>query len=315
MQIAESNIELNNVNSFEFIKTIPDNSVKLIVSDPPYGISFSGQTSNTNWDDIEDFETYIYNFLIEVKRILTEDGTLWMFCARTKIPEVFSAISKAGLYNNLENWMSYIRAKGRGADSKLKSQCEEILHITKTDKYHFDMIEYEREVVTPYVKDGLPRGWMLNIENGQRVRWSGLGNACCFTSPFQISKFEPQKKKKKKPVLLNAMLIMLSSKEGDTVYDFFSGSGSCGIASIITKRNFVGCELDKEMYEKSLNWLNNLDLDRAKEFVNKRIKYKKDPIDDSKYITDLNEIRKYESKKSPILKGGFFKDLGNKNGS
>ena len=100
-----------------------------------------------------------------------------------------------------------------------------------------------------------------------------------------------------------------------TVYDFFSGSGSCGIASIITKRNFVGCELDKEMYEKSLNWLNNLDLDRAKEFVNKRIKYKKDPIDDSKYITDLNEIRKYESKKSPILKGGFFKDLGNKNGS
>ena len=94
MQIAESNIELHNTDSFEFIKTLPDNSIKLIVSDPPYGISFSGQTSKTEWDNIEDFETYIYNFLIEVKRVLTNDRTLWMFCARTKIPEVFSAIQK-----------------------------------------------------------------------------------------------------------------------------------------------------------------------------------------------------------------------------
>ena len=233
-----------------------------------------------------------------------------MFCARTKIPEVFSAIQKAGLKNNLENWMSYIRAKGRGADTKLKSQCEEILHITKTDNYQFDMIEYEREVVTPYVKDGLPRGWMLNIENGQRVRWSGLGNACCFTSPFQISKFESQIHSTQKPVLLNCMLIMLSSKEGDTVYDFFSGSGSSGIASIITKRNWVGCELDKEMYDKSLNWLNNIDFEKAKEFVNKRIKYKKDEIDTSKYLTKMEDIRDFEmSNKSIKVQGKLFKNI------
>lgn len=35
MNIAESNIELNNADTFEFIKKIPDSSVKCIVSDPP----------------------------------------------------------------------------------------------------------------------------------------------------------------------------------------------------------------------------------------------------------------------------------------
>ena len=35
MKIAESNIELNNIDSFEFIKKIPDSSVRCIVSDPP----------------------------------------------------------------------------------------------------------------------------------------------------------------------------------------------------------------------------------------------------------------------------------------
>ena len=59
MQIAESKIELNNTNCFEFIKNIPKGSVKCIVTDPPYGINFQGYTSNTEWDKINNFQKYI----------------------------------------------------------------------------------------------------------------------------------------------------------------------------------------------------------------------------------------------------------------
>lgn len=299
MQIAESKIELNNINSFEFIKTILDNSVKLIVSDPPYGIDFQGKTSNTDWDKIDNFEEYIYNFLKECKRILTDDGTLWLYIARTKIFEVQRAIEKAGLKNNLENWMTYVRAKGRGANSKLKSQCEEILHITKTNNYKWDMIEYERECVTPYIEkidgESVPRGWYLDLNDGMRKRFSGLGNACCFTSPFYLNTFEKQIHSTQKPVLLNCMLIMLSSNENDTVYDFFSGSGSSAIASILSKRNFVGCELDKDMYKKSLDWITHIDFEKAKQYVNKRIRYCSDELPPN-CTNNMNEIREYESK-------------------
>lgn len=53
------------------------------------------------------------NTKIECKRVLTNDGKLWLFCGRTKIFEIQKAIEKVGLKNNLENCLTYVRAKGR----------------------------------------------------------------------------------------------------------------------------------------------------------------------------------------------------------
>ena len=84
---------------------------KLIVTDPPYGIGFNGVTSDTSWDNI-DYESFITMFLTESKRILADDGTLWMCCGRTQIPTVFKVIEKVGLHCNLDNWLTYARQKG-----------------------------------------------------------------------------------------------------------------------------------------------------------------------------------------------------------
>jgi site-specific DNA-methyltransferase (adenine-specific) len=200
-----------NIDCFQEMRMMADNSVSLIVTDPPYGIDFKGVTSDTSWDKI-DYYDFILKFLLETKRILKDDGTLWMCCARTKIPLVFNAITKAGLICNLDNWLTYARQKGRGANKKLKSQAEEILHITKSNKYTWNSVEYLREVVVPYVMDGKPRGWFLDQTTGQRVRWSGVGNVLAFTSPFFKSKFEKQIHSTQKPVLLFCELIMLSSR-------------------------------------------------------------------------------------------------------
>ena len=250
------------------MKNMKDNSVSLIVTDPPYGIDFAGQTSNTDWDNL-DYEQFLVKFLKEAKRILTEDGTLWMCCARTQIPTVFKIIELVGLQCNLENWLTYARQKGRGANKKLKSQAEEILHITKTNKYHWNPVEYLRECVVPYVLDGKPRGWFLDQTTGMRVRWSGVGNVLAFTSPFFKSKFEKQIHSTQKPVLLFCELIMLSSKPGDTVFDPFAGSGSSCVASQMCDRNWIGCELDKDMYEKASHWVKNIDWNLASEYINK----------------------------------------------
>lgn len=263
---------LTNIDCFDKMKTMEDGSVKLIVTDPPYGIGFTGKTSNTEWDDIDDFKSFIIKFLTEAKRILSNDGTLWMCCARTMIPTVFAAIEEVGLHNNLENWLTYARAKGRGASKKLKSQAEEILHITKTKKYEWHTVEYLREVVVPYVKDGKPRGWFMDQTTGMRVRWSGVGNVLAFTSPFFKCKFEKQIHSTQKPILLFTELIMLSSKPGDTVFDPFAGSGASGVAANISGRNWIGCEIDKEMFDKANDWLHNIDYDLAKEYINSRVK-------------------------------------------
>ena len=49
---------------------------------------------------------------------------------------------------------------------------------------------------------------------------------------------------------------MKHSNEGDTVLDCFSGSGTTGVASLRQNREFIGCEISKEYYNKSLKRLN-----------------------------------------------------------
>ena len=51
---------------------------------------------------------------------------------------------------------------------------------------------------------------------------------------------------------------MLSSLKNETIFDPFMGSGASGIAAQLLKRNYIGCELDTEMYKKANDWLNKI---------------------------------------------------------
>ena len=64
---------------------------------------------------------------------------------------------------------------------------------------------------------------------------------------------------------------MLSSRPGDTVFDPFAGSGSSGVAADICGRNWIGCEKDTDMFEKADDWLNNIDYELAKEYIDSRV--------------------------------------------
>ncbi|EAH9477355.1 site-specific DNA-methyltransferase [Campylobacter coli] len=52
-----------------------------------------------------------------------------------------------------------------------------------------------------------------------------------------------------KPYRLIEKLILLATNENDTILDPFMGSGSTGVACMLKKRNFIGCEIDKEYFE------------------------------------------------------------------
>ncbi len=52
-----------------------------------------------------------------------------------------------------------------------------------------------------------------------------------------------------KPVKILEHIINISSNEGDTVCDMFSGVGSTGVAAVNLGRNFIGIEIDKKFFE------------------------------------------------------------------
>ena len=62
-----------------------------------------------------------------------------------------------------------------------------------------------------------------------------------------------------KPIKLIEELIEKHSNKGDVVLDCFSGSGTTAIACINTYRNFVGCEISREYFEKSVERISSID--------------------------------------------------------
>jgi len=200
---------------FQIFPTIESGTVDLVIVDPPYGIKYKV------WDKI-DFIPFTDAWLLECFRVLKPTGTMWSFMGYQDIFEFVPLLKKYGNVH-LENWVIWARQKGRGASKHLKSQREDIFHCTKSDDFTWNSLKMLRQVVTPYMKDGKPRGWFLN-EKGERVRWTGLGNVWVYTAPFWKSKEDPQIHSAQKPLALIERLILLSSNEGDLVLDPFAGS-------------------------------------------------------------------------------------------
>ena len=95
-----------------------------------------------------------------------------------------------------------------------------------------------------------------------RVRFSGVGNIGHFSMPYHLGVGEKMIHSCQKPLLFWTQFIMMSSDKGQTVFDPFMGSGSSGIASMMCDRNYIGCEIDTDMYNKACEWLHKCKTDK-----------------------------------------------------
>jgi len=228
----ETNIIIND-DCLKVFPNISSESIDLVLCDPPYGINYK------DWDKFI-FLDFTTQWLKECFRVLKPTGTLWTFMGYQHVVEFIPLLQRYGQVH-LENWVVWARQKGRGSSKHLKSQREDIFHVTKSDKYTWNNLKVLREVVCPYVKDGKPRGWFLD-ENGKRVRWTGLGNVWVYTAPQYNSKTDKQVHPAQKPLMLMERLILLSSNEGDIVLDPFCGSGTTCVAAKMLNRKFIGVD-------------------------------------------------------------------------
>jgi len=240
-----------NADSFSILNQIPDGSIDLVICDPPYGIGY-----RKSWDtftSIGEFLKFTETWLSECFRVLKPIGTMWSFMGYQNIFDFVPLLEQQGKVH-LENWVVWARQKGRGSIKHLKSQREDIFHVTKSDEFTWNNLKVLREVICPYVKDGKPRGWFVD-ENGKRVRWTGIGNVWCYTSPFWNSKDDKQIHTAQKPSMLIERLVLLSSNEGDVVLDPFSGSGVVAVVCEKLKRKYICIERDKKHYDDSIERL------------------------------------------------------------
>jgi len=247
------------------MKRLPDESVDLVVTDPPYFINYK------DWDKGINFLVDTENWLKEVFRVLKPTGTLWTFMGYSRVFDFVPLLNKYGICH-LKNWVITAHSKGRGSSKHLKSIREDIFHATKTKRFVWNPLKTLREVVCPYVKDGRPRGWfIIDVPDGieiikRRVRWTGLGNVWVYSFPQYNSICEKQVHPCQKPIMMMERLIRLSSNEGDLVLDPFIGVGTTALACRLCNRNFIGFENNPDYYAKAIDKLTNFDLSKFTEY-------------------------------------------------
>lgn len=247
-----------NEDCFKYLEHF-EGEINLVVSDPPYGISFdaTAHMRSSDWDKLtkKEYVDFITKYLQLCKEKLAKDGSVWLFFAPSMASELLEAADKSGLHAHLDYWKSFCRQKGRGTKTRLKSLKEDFILLTK-DEHSFvrndtsDLFSYKE-----------PTTNILNLYTGEveRPKFCFEDTIWCFKMPYYLSKTEKQIHSCQKSILMLYALIEHSSNRGDIVFDGFAGSGSCAIAAKLADRSFFGCELDAEMRSKADEWAGSFD--------------------------------------------------------
>ena len=247
------------------IKTLPDNSVKLIITSPPYNLNKEYEEKNT----LENYLEKIKPIIKEFDRVLKDDGSIcWQVGNYVDKSEVFPLdifyynIFKEQGYK-LRNRIIWHFNHGLHGTKRLSGRYEVMCWFTKSDNYTFNLDDIRVPSKYPgktnykpgknYGKlSGNPLGknpsdyWEIMIKEWELGFWE-IPN---------VKANHPEKTLHpcQFPIELVERCVFAFTNEKDVVLDPFSGVGSSMLAAIKNNRIGVGCELDEKYikiaYEK-----------------------------------------------------------------
>lgn len=228
----------------ERMKEIPDESVDMILADPPYG------TTACKWDSIIPLE----KMWEQLKRIIKPNGAIVMTASQP-----FSSILGASNLRMLK--YSWVWEKGRPTNfpnakrMPLKGFEDVLVFYSKQPTYNAQGLVKVDKVIkntgTKTRKDSLK-------ENGDRTSvHNDLTKSESYKQEFTnyprgIVKFTQDSDAlhpTQKPVALMEYLIKTYTNGGETVLDFTAGSFTTGVACVNLNRRFIGIEMDDRYYD------------------------------------------------------------------
>ena len=212
------NVKLYNDDCLNVLKDIEDNSIDLVVTDPPYEVITGGRNGGVKGKPS--------GILTENKQLMKSipKADLWLSeCFRVMKDGTHIYIMTNTL--NLTNYLNIINDVG----FKLHNLLVWNKNNTTPNRWYMKNCEY-----VIFARKGFAKS--INNPSSQTVHNFDniIGN---------------KKHPTEKPVDLMKLYVENSSQVGDTVLDPFMGSGSTGVACKELGRNFIGVELDKQYFD------------------------------------------------------------------
>ncbi len=246
----EHGVWLYNVDCINFMDGLLEshnNGVfDMIFADPPYFLSNGGITCQSGkmvvvdkgeWDKSNGPEVnHQFNmlWLSKCQKLLKPNGTIWVSGTHHIVYSIGFAMQQLGMkiLNNI-TWEK--------PNPPPNLACRYFTHSTETviwaaknskSKHYFD---YDS---------------MRAMNSGKQMK-----SVWTLTAPNNDEK-QFGKHPTQKPIALLERIVLASTREGDIVFDPFSGSSTTGVVAIKLRRHFIGCEIEKEFADLSSKRLN-----------------------------------------------------------
>ena len=250
----KSSICLNIMDCCDFLKQIPDGSIQLICVDPPYNLELAG------WDIYDNYIEWAAQWLDEAYRVLSDSGSMVIFGGiqfrDVKSGDLIDIIQyvRHKTKFKLINTIIWYYKNGMSAHRYFANRHEEVILLTKTNNYYFDL----DSVRVPYTEEQLKlalKDKRLNPENTRKGKNP--------TNVWEIGRLNGNSKERvghptQKPVEVIDRFIKSLPYPGSVVLDFFAGSGTVGRVCIKEGRHCLMCDSDPTSVDFFNKHLTNL---------------------------------------------------------
>jgi site-specific DNA-methyltransferase (adenine-specific) len=266
-------------DAVDFLKSMPDSSVQLILIDPPYNLDLD------YWDTFENYLDWAKSWLDEVYRVLDDSGNCVIFGGfqyqDLKKGDLLEIMHYTRHHTKLRftNLIIWYYKNGMSAHRFFANRHEEAIWLSKTKKYYFDLdsvrVAYDENSKKLALKD--KRLIPENIEKGKNP-----------TNVWEIGRLNGNSTERvghptQKPIELIRRFVKSLSYEGSIVLDFFAGSGTTGRVCIEENRHSILVDSDKKL----LGYLNK----HIKQIDINIFSHAYDLVKDSTINNVLNEIK------------------------
>jgi site-specific DNA-methyltransferase (adenine-specific) len=210
-------------DALDLLPRVPDGSVDLIITDPPFAIDFKAQRLNYNrkganviegYREIPEAEygAFTRQWMAEAARVLAPSGSMYVFSGWNRLRDILEGLDAAGL--TTVNHLIWKYQFGVFTKKKYVTSHYHILFVVKDPKkYTFNKLDHYPEDV-----------WTI-----QREYWKGK-----MKTPTKL------------PREIVRKILLYSSNPGDLVLDPFLGSGTVAVVAQQEGRHFLGFEVVPE---------------------------------------------------------------------
>jgi adenine-specific DNA-methyltransferase len=243
----ENEVTLYHGDCLEFLQTIPDASVQLVVTSPPYNIG-------KEYEDVLDIEVYEAQqrqVIQECVRILKTEGSIcWEVGNYVNNGEIipldillYDCFRENGL--KLRNRIVWRFGHGLHCKNRFSGRYETVNWFTKSDNYLFNLDAIRVPQKYPGKK---------HFKGPNRGKYSGNPKGKNPSDVWDIPNVKANHVEKTDhpcqfPVALIQRLVLSMTNEGDLVFDPFIGVGTTAVAAVINGRRVAGAEVVEHYYD------------------------------------------------------------------